>query len=134
MASTYNISNSAASDAVNAVYSRLSSGGTMAFYDGTQPTTADIAITTQTLLATLHFGAPAFQAAVNGAAAANAIAPATGIANGTPTWFRLARADGTAVADGSVGTSGCDCNLDQETIQSGALVSVTQFTVVERKS
>ena len=133
MASTFNISNLAASISCNAVTNALS-GGSLALYSGSQPATADTAITSQTKLVQVAFGSPAYGTASNGAALANAIAPSTGLANGTATWARYLTSAGLAIADGSVGTSGCDVNLDSTTIQAGALVTITGGTWVERKS
>lgn len=133
MASTFNISNYAASLSCTAITQALS-GGTIALYSGAQPATTDTAITSQTKLVQLTFGSPAYGTVSNGAALANPIAPATGLANGTATWARYLTSGGLAVADGSVGTSGCDVNLDSTTIQAGALVTITGGTWVERKS
>jgi hypothetical protein len=133
VASTFNISNLAASTSCDAICGLLA-GGKILIYDGAQPATCDTAITTQTKLAQVSFGSPAFTAASNGAALANAIAPGTGLANGDATWCRFVRSTGAVIADGSVGTSDCDLNVDTTTIQAGALVSVTSGTWVERKS
>jgi hypothetical protein len=104
--------------------------GYLEIYDGTQPTDADTAITTQNLLATCRFGATAFPAASGGSAAANAItSDPDAVRSGTPAWFRCYRSDGTTVVcDGSVGTSNADLILPTATIVQHGVVGVTSFT------
>ena len=127
-------SNTAVSAAADAVCPLLNNGY-LRLYDGTQPATANTAVTTQTLLAELRWNATAFGAASNGVATANAITSDTSAdATGTATWFRALKSDGTTVVfDGSVGTSGCDLNLNSASISAGAAVSVTSFTYTENK-
>jgi hypothetical protein len=104
--------------------------GKLRIYDGTQPTDADTAIVAQVLLAELTMNATAFPASSAGSAAANAITAATAAATSTATWFRLLASNGTtAIMDGSVGTSGANCNLNSVSIQINANVAVTGFTV-----
>jgi hypothetical protein len=121
----------AEADNVNA----LLNTGYLRIYSGTQPTTADTAIGAQVLLAELRFGNPAFGAAVAGVASVNAVTPdSSADATGTATWFRALKSDGTTpVYDGSVGTSGADCNINSTAIQSGAAVSVTSMTYTANK-
>lgn len=127
-------SNAAVNAAADAVTTLLNSGK-LRIYDGTQPATANTAITTQTLLAELTFNATAFGAASNGVATANSItADSSADATGTASWFRAVKSDGTtAVFDGSVGTSSADLVLNSVNISSGAQVSVTSFTYTENK-
>lgn len=118
-------------DAVNA----LLNTGYLRIYDGTQPVTADTAIGAQVLLAELRFGATAFAGAVNGVATANAITQDSAAnTGGTPTWFRAFKSDGTTpVYDGSVGTSGADCNINASPIVINAIVGVTSMTYTGNK-
>jgi hypothetical protein len=127
-------SNAAVNAAADAVCDLLDNGY-LHIYDGTQPTTADTAITTQTKLAELRFNATAFPAASAGVATANAITADTSAdATGTASWFRALKSDGTTVVfDGSVGTSSADLVLNSVSISSGAQVSVTAFTYTENK-
>ena len=108
----------------------LLDGGSILIYDGTQPATADTAITTQTLLATLTFADPAFAAAVAGVATANAVTDDDdAAASGEATWMRALTSIGVAVFDGSVGTSGADCNLSSISIIQHGQVSITSCTL-----
>jgi len=135
MALTPKLSNAAASAAADAVTALLANGY-LRIYDGTQPATADTAISTQVLLAELRFGATAFAAASNGVASANAItADSSADATGTATWFRALKSDGTSVVfDGSVGTSGANLNLNSVAISAGAAVSVSALTYTQSKT
>ena len=105
--------------------------GLLRIYDGTQPTDADTALGAQVLLAELTMNATAFAAAAAGSASANAVTQdSSNNATGTATWFRLLKSDGTtAIMDGSVGTSGANCNLNSVSLVTGAATSVTSFTV-----
>jgi hypothetical protein len=127
-------SNAAVNAAADAVTALLNSGY-LRIYDGSQPATANTAITTQVKLAELTFNSTAFGAASNGVSTANAITADTSAdATGTATWFRAVKSDGTtAVFDGSVGTSSADLVLNSVAISSGAQVSVTSFTYTENK-
>lgn len=109
--------------------SDLLDNGYLRIYDGTQPATADTAIGAQVLLAELRFNATASPAASEGVLTFGAITKDS-IANagGTAAWFRALQSDGTTpVMDGTVGTSGCDINLNSVAIGAGAEVSVTAF-------
>ena len=135
MALNTKISTNARNTMVDALTALLN-GGYFRIYDGTQPAGPDTAITTQTLLAELTLSSTAFAASSSGTAAANAITQdSSANATGTATWFRAVKSDGTtAVIDGSVGTSGCNLNLNSVAIQSGAAVSVTSWTLTEPAS
>lgn len=131
MANNLFLSDTAASAAANAV-TPLCNSGKVRIYSGTQPANANTAITTQTLLAELTFGATAFGAASAGVATANAITSAAAAASGTATWFRAVESNGTTVVfDGSVGTSGCDMNINSTGISSGATVEVSSLTYTQ---
>jgi hypothetical protein len=134
MANNFKRTNLAVTSEADAVCALLDSGF-LDIYDGSQPASADAAVTTQTKLARLTFGSPAFGAAVNGVATAHAIAPDSAAdATGTASWFRAMKADGvTKVFDGSAGTSGCDLILDSTSIAQNAEVSVSSMTYTGNK-
>jgi hypothetical protein len=105
-------------------------GGFLEIYDGAQPATPDVAVSTQVKLAKLPLNATAFGAAAAGTKTANAITNASGLAASTGTWFRAFKSDDTtAVIDGSAGTSGTDLVLNDAAITVGGTVSVTSWTV-----
>lgn len=135
MALTPRLSNAAANAAADAVVDQADNGF-LRIYDGTQPATADTAITTQVLLAELRFGTPAFGSAALGVATANAItAEDNADATGTASWFRVCGSDGTTVLwDGSVGTSGANINLSATDIEAGDQVAVSALTYTQSKT
>jgi hypothetical protein len=109
--------------------------GYIRVYAGTQPTNADTALSGQTLLAELRFGADAFPAASNGTITANAItSDSSADATGTATWARILASDGTTVwFDGSVGTSDANVILNTVSIVAGAVVSCSSLTFTVSK-
>jgi hypothetical protein len=131
MAKLTNLAVNTEADALGALFD----GGVLKIYNGTQPATADTAITTQTLLATLSLDTPAFGAAVNGILTANTItADPDAAAAGTASWFRAFESDGTTkILDGSVGTSSADLIMNSTSIQQHAQVSVTSFVLTFSK-
>jgi hypothetical protein len=95
-----NVTVNAQADAMTA----LLAGGKIGLYSGTQPATADTALSANTLLAQPVYGTPAFPVAAAGVLTANAITAATAVATGKATFARHYKADGTtAVFDESVG-------------------------------
>lgn len=121
---------------VNAQASALSTlcnSGLIRVYDGTQPATADTAITSQVLGVTLTLNATAFGAPSGGVLTANAITGGTAVAGITPTWARILRSDGTTVVmDVSAGSSGCNMTIGAFT--SGTTVTCSSFTHDVRNS
>lgn len=115
--------------------SDLADNGYLRIYDGTQPATADTAITTQVLLAELRFNATAAPAASNGVLTFNAITQDSNANNtGTASWFRALKSDGSTVLfDGAVGTSGSDINIATTAIVAGAIVGVSSFVYTVNK-
>lgn len=112
----------------------LLNAGFLDLYDGTQPPSANSAVTTQTRLVRLAFSNPAFSAASAGSVTSIAITPALADAAGTASWFRAVQADGTAVVDGSVGMTGngtFNLELNTTTVTVGVSVSVNSLTLSE---
>jgi hypothetical protein len=136
MALATRISNAAAIAACDAIVDLIDGGagaGLLRIYDGTQPTDPDTAIGAQNLLAELTLSDPAFGAAADAAPGGRATASsittdASANATGTASWFRVVTSAGTAIIDGSVGTSGADLNLNTTSIVLGASVAVTSWT------
>jgi len=120
----------------------LADAGILRIYSGSQPATADTAIDAQVVLAELVLGTPAFGAAAEGVATAKGVATANAVtdddaanATGTASWFRQWQANGTdELFDGSVGTSGCDLNLNTVSIVENAKVEVTSYTYTHPKA
>lgn len=130
MANNLQLADGSVNAALNAMAALLNSGF-LKIYNGTQPANANTALSGNTLLSTLTFGATAFANAVAGVATANAIGTDTSIAaTGTATFARLFKTDGsTVVCDMSVGTSGADINLDSVALQIGAQCAISSLTL-----
>ncbi len=116
--------------AIDAAVGTIGSSGKLRIYDGTQPTDADTALSSNTLLADLALSATAFASASSGSATANAITSDTSAdATGTASFFSLLTSANVRKIDGSVGTSGANLNLNTVSIVAGATVAVTSLTV-----
>ena len=127
MANNFLTYDAACEAAVNA-FTALLNNGFLELYTGGQP--ALDGSVTGTLLVTLTFSATAFAAstASGGTVTANANAIGSGTAgnSGTASYFALVKSDATTVvATGTVGTSGCDYNMNSTAISSGGNVSCT---------
>lgn len=109
--------------------------GYLRIYSGTQPATANTALSGNTLLAELRFSATAAPAASAGVITFNALtSDAAADATGTATWFRCQQSDGTTVVmDGSIAADG-NLVLNSTAISAGAAVSVSSFTHTVAKS
>lgn len=107
----------------NAPSPQLAAGGTLTIYSGTQPVTADTAITSQVALATLTLASADFLTAVNGATDLTAEKTVTPGVSGTATWARLTK--GSYILDGSVGTAGTDFLVSTNTLVSGVNMQLT---------
>src|SRR5690349_3952075 len=132
MANNTLVSTSAAKTMLDALTALVGASGTINIYDGTQPTGPGTAVTTQTLLVTLTFGATPFGAATTASpsvASANAITSGTAVASGTATWARIATSGGTAIVDLSVAASGADINLVPAAISTGQTVAITSLSL-----
>lgn len=109
-------------------------GSIIRLYDGTQPTNANTAISTQTLLVSLTI-AGGFGTDSNGTITLGAVTSGTAVASGTASFFRIVKSDGTTVVmDGSVGTSGSDLNLNTTTVASSQTVAISAGTIIRANS
>lgn len=104
----------------------VGNAGKLRIYDGTRPATGGAATT---LLAEFTLGTPFAPSASSATLSPTLPSSTTGLAAGTATWFRIVTSGGTAVIDGSAGTSGTDLVLNSASISVGATVSITAFTI-----
>lgn len=133
MALTENLSDTAADIAAGAVLAALD-GGYLRIFDGTQPATADTAVTTQIVLVEIVLGSPAFTTNGDGTANINPSTSGTSVA-GTASWFRAYSSDGvTAIIDGSVGTSGCNLNMNTITFVLSGTVTADTWVYTQSKT
>jgi hypothetical protein len=107
--------------------------GTIKVYNGTQPTSANDAITTQTLLATLTFSDPCGTTS-SGTLTMSAITQDSAAdATGTATWARIADSTGATVFDVDVTVTGAGGTLQFNTtnfvINGPVLISAFTVTV-----
>jgi hypothetical protein len=122
-------------DAMLGALSTLLNSGKIRIYSGTEPATANTALSGNTLLAELTFGATAFGAPTASGAdriiTANAITQDSGAdATGTATFFRATNAGGTVTYyQGTVGTSGQQLNLTATNIVADGVVSVSSLSI-----
>ncbi|MCI4437832.1 MAG: hypothetical protein JHC33_13580 [Ignisphaera sp.] len=102
-------------------------------YDATGgvPANANTALGSQVVLGTLTFSATPFPAASAGTLTANAITQDSAAdATGTAAFYRILNSAGTVTyAQGTVGTSGADLNLNTTSIVLGGPISVTSLTI-----
>ena len=146
MAFQTRLGKTAAKAVVDALVDRLDTetGATQALvqiYDGSQPSSPEIAIGTQTKLAEIAIGTTAFGPANTTATANYAVATcsgvphsdtsATGHATKTAAWFRAVNQGGTAIIDGDIGTttSTADMAIDNTSISAGQTVKLTAWKV-----
>ena len=117
---------------LNAISTFAGASAKLRIYSGTKPATSDTAIT-GTLLVELICNATAFAATTSTATlTANAIANGTAVATGVASHYRIFKADGTSAAiDGTVGTTASDLIIDNTSINSGQVVSVSSSTFTE---
>lgn len=112
--------------------SNIAASGLIRIYSGTPPVDVNTALAGNTLLAELACSATFAAAAAGGVLTANAItADSSADATGTATFFRITTSGGTAIIQGSVGTSGADLNFNTTSIVAGAQVSITSLTITE---
>jgi hypothetical protein len=134
MASNLKYSNGTRDAQQQGLITYAGTGSIIRLYDGTQPTNANTAISTQTLLVSLTV-AGSFGTDSNGTITISSVTSGTAVASSTATFFRIVKSDGTTVVmDGSVGTSGADMNLNTTTIASGQTVSISAGTIIRANS
>lgn len=122
--------------ALDAYTAKFTSTSVCKLYTGAQPASTT-ASESGTLLGTLTFSATAFPASTNltsnglATATANAITSETNAPNsGTAGHFRCIDGGGsTCVAQGNVGTSAADMNLNTTTITAGDTIACTSFLI-----
>jgi hypothetical protein len=131
MASTFNLSNVSATALANILNSASWFGGaTLTIYDGLQPANANTATSGQHVLATFTLPVYTLNTVATGTNVVTitfgSISNVSASYSSTATWFRITNGAST-VCDGSVGTVGCDLNINSTSISSGATVSITGF-------
>ena len=130
MASNLKYSNGTRDAQQQGLITYAGSGAIIHIYEGTQPSNANTAISGQTLLVSLTVTG-SFGTDSNGTITLSSVANGTAVATGTAQFFRITKSDNsTVVMDGSVGTSGCDMNLNNTSIATSQVVSITSGTII----
>lgn len=129
MASNIKLASALSNAQLNVITTQLGASALLKIYDGTQPAGPSVAVGVQVLLGTLTCNATFAPAASAGVLTLNSITQDSAAdATSTATWFRMTTSGGTALLDGTVGTSGADLNLNTVSIVTGGPIAVTSFT------
>lgn len=121
----------AANAMADALTTYVGSTGKIIIYDGDVPANADASLSSNTALATFTLGSSAFGSASSGTISLSGV-PLTVAADatGTASFFRITKSDGTTVvAQGSVGTSGAQLNLNTVAITEDVNVTITSGSI-----
>ena len=107
-------------------------GGEIQIYDGTRPTNADTAISTQSLLVTFTCADPAgtvTSGVFTGTNPDAAMVAESGIA----TWARIVDSSAGTIFDADVGATGAGAviELDNASLTAGGYCTITSFTLTE---
>lgn len=108
----------------------LLDGGTLTIYSVARPVSADHAVDRSAVLATFTFASPAFGPSADGFEAPAFVAnPVAANSVGTPGFARARKADGTTVADFSVGPGPREIKLAEVSCSPGAPTRVVSLKV-----
>jgi hypothetical protein len=114
----------------NGLITYAGTGALINIYAGSQPANANTAISGQTLLVTLTVSG-SFGTDSNGTITLSTVANGTAVATNTATFFRITKSDTTTVVmDGSVATSDADLVLNNTSIATGQVVSISAGTII----
>jgi hypothetical protein len=119
---------------VDAITTGAGSNAKIQIYSGSKPATCATGLSGNTKLAELACSSTFAPAASGGVLTVNAISnDAAADATGTATFFRVVTSAGNGdttgvVAQGDVGTSGADLNLNTTSIVANGIVSITSCT------
>ena len=130
MASNLKYSNGTRDAQQNGLITYAGSGAIISIYQGTQPANANTAISGQTLLVSLTVSG-SFGTDSNGTITLSSVTNGTAVATGTAQFFRIFKSDNTTVImDGTVGLTGCDMNLNNTSIDTTQVVSISSGTII----
>lgn len=115
-------------NAMSTLNTDIGANAQIIIYTGSAPANV-AAAPTGTLLVQFAGNAGGFGSAAAGVLTASAIANATASGTGTAGYFRINTSGGTAVVQGTCGTSGTDMILTNTSINSGQTCSISSITV-----
>jgi hypothetical protein len=114
----------------NGLITYAGTGALINIYAGAQPANANTALSGQTLLVTLTVSG-SFGTDSNGTITVSTVTNGTAVATGTASFFRITKSDTTTVVmDGSVATSDADLVLNNTSIATGQVVSISAGTII----
>ena len=114
----------------NGLITYAGTGALINIYARSQPANANTAISGQTLLVTLTVTG-SFGTDSNGTITVSTVTNGTAVATGTGSFFRITKSDTTTVVmDGSVATSDADLVLNNTSIATGQVVSISAGTII----
>ena len=134
MASKLNYSQACEQAQLNATTTTVGNAGLLYIYSGAQPSGpagADGTLVAGPFTLGSPF-APGASAALPSVLSPTLPANVNASASVQPTWWRVKTSGGTAVLDGSAGTSGCDMTIGTPT--SGQPVAITAWTITSGNS
>jgi hypothetical protein len=133
------MSMAAAQAGLNAITALINVGsppGKIKIYSGSAPATVETSASGTLLSSGIAFSTTAFGAATDpgstglATATANTIAADTNAANsGTAGYFRATNAAGTAILQGTCGTSSADMIMNTTTITAGDTIAISSFVI-----
>lgn len=130
MPSNLKYSNGTRNAQQNGLITYAGSGALINIYAGSQPANANTAISGQTLLVTLTVSG-SFGTDSNGTITLSTVTNGTAVATGTAAFFRITQSNGTTVVmDGSIATSDADLVLNNTSIATGQVVSISAGTII----
>jgi len=130
MPSNLKYSNGTRNAQQNGLITYAGSGALINIYAGSQPANANTAISGQTLLVTLTVSG-SFGTDSNGTITLSTVTNGVAVATGTAAFFRITQSNGTTVVmDGSVATSDADLVLNNTSIATGQVVSISAGTII----
>jgi hypothetical protein len=112
----------------NAIVAAVGAGGLLNIYSGVPPASVDAALSGNALLVAMPCSAT-FGVTASGTLTVNAISQTNAVATGAASFFRFCTSGGTAVLQGTVGTAGCDLNVNTTAIVTGGPEVITSFTL-----
>lgn len=113
---------------LDAITTAVGNAGTLRIYSGSAP--SDVATSaTGTLLVQHTLGSPFAAGASSGSLSPTLPSNVNASATNTAGYWRVYTSGGTAVVQGTVGTSGADMNLNTLSIVSGGPVQVSSWTI-----
>jgi hypothetical protein len=129
MATNPKIATTTRNNMLDELVADIGASGLVNIYSGTQPAGPGTAISSQTLLAVCTLAATAGTVASGVLTFGSITADSSANASGIASWFRITTSGGTAIYDGTIGTSSADMIVNTTTVTAGGPFSITSGTI-----